>query len=117
MARVRPRTTGSLVREQSPVFALVLIQAFTFCVALQGDSDDLSKWKTFSSRAGWNMKYPRDWQVGSCNSCPDPADPNVFVSFYSPQSDELLMIEHLADKPQGQSVRQWIDDVKTKAIL
>jgi hypothetical protein len=63
------------------------------------------------------MKRPANWQVSSCRSCPDPTDPNVFVSFYSPSSDELLMVEHLVDKPRGQPVRQWLDDVKAKAKL
>ena len=62
-----------------------------------------SKWKTFANRAGWSIKYPRDWRVSSCMECPDPTDPDVFVSFYNPSTKGLIMIEHLIDKPADQA--------------
>ncbi len=36
---------------------------------------DVSRWKTFANKAGWAIKYPRDWQVGSCRQCADPMIP------------------------------------------
>jgi hypothetical protein len=74
-------------------------------------ADDVSRWKTFANRAGWIIKHPRNWQVGSCRSCPDPTDPNVFVTLYNPSTKELIMIEHLIDKPPDQTVEQWLNDI------
>src|SRR5881394_2797720 len=77
-----------------------------------GNASDVSKWKTFANRAGWSIKYPRDWRVSSCRQCPDPTDPDVFVNFFNPSTKELIMIEHLIDKPADQSVEQWLNHVK-----
>ncbi len=79
---------------------------------------DVSRWRTFANKSGWAIKYPLDWQVGSCRQCPDPTEPNVFVTFYKPATKELLiMIEHLADKPPIQTVEQWLNDVKAATVL
>src|SRR5581483_10520244 len=78
---------------------------------------DASKgWMTFTSRAGWSIKYPPGWQVGSCNSCLDPSDPNVFVTFFDPSTNGMLMIQHLKDKPADQSVEAWLNDVKQVVV-
>src|SRR5215471_9464452 len=42
---------------------------------------DTSKWKMFSSRGGWTLRYPTDWEVSSCNQCDDLTAPNIFVVF------------------------------------
>src|ERR1700676_3968389 len=78
---------------------------------------DVSRWKTFASRAGWTIKHPGNWQVGSCRQCSDPTDPNVFVTLYNPSTKELIMIEHLIDKPADQTLEQWLDDVKASTVL
>lgn len=71
-------------------------------------NDDVALWKTFTNRAGWAIKYPPDWEVGSCNNCSDPTDPKVFVNFYDPAANELVAVEHLRDKPSDQSVEEWL---------
>jgi hypothetical protein len=38
----------------------------------------VSRWKSFANKAGWQINYPDNWQVGSCRSCTDPTDPDVF---------------------------------------
>jgi hypothetical protein len=80
-----------------------------------GKSD--SRWKTFANRAGWTIKHPANWRIGSCTNCSDPADPWVYVTLYNATSDELIMIEHLADKPADRSVEQWLNDVKASTNL
>jgi hypothetical protein len=85
--------------------------------AAAGQDLDTSKWKVFSNRAGWSIKHPSDWKIGSCNSCSDPTDPDVFVSLYHPSNHALMMIQHLTDKPKNQTVRQWLDDLKSTANL
>ncbi len=72
---------------------------------------DASQWKTFTNRAGWSIRHPRNWQVSSCRSCTDPSDPDVFVSFYNPSKKGMIMIEHLIDKPPDQSVEQWLNHI------
>ena len=98
------------------VAVLLLVQALTIS-AFCNEPNDTATWRTFTNRAGWSIKHPRDWRVGSCRSCTDPADPNVFVSIYNPSDAELLMVEHLVDKPKAQSVREWLDDIKMKVNL
>lgn len=78
---------------------------------------DVSRWKTFANKAGWQIKYPDNWQVGSCRQCTDPTDPDVFVSFYNPATKELIMIEHLIDKPSDRTLQQWLDDIKKTTNL
>jgi hypothetical protein len=78
---------------------------------------DVSRWKTFANRAGWAIKHPSNWQVGSCRQCSDPSDPNVFVTLYNPSTKELITVEHLIDKPSGQTVEQWLNDVKVTTVL
>jgi hypothetical protein len=74
-------------------------------------------WKTFANRAGWKISYPSSWRVQSCTQCKDPTDPDVFVSFSSPSTKLMIMIEHLIDKPSDQTVEQWLNDVKKTTVL
>src|ERR1017187_3756547 len=69
----------------------------------------ISGWRTFANRAGWSIRYPRGWQVGSCNQCSDPSDPDVFVTLYDPATKTLIMVEHLIDKPNDQTVDHWLN--------
>jgi hypothetical protein len=73
---------------------------------------DISKWKKFANRAGWSLKYPREWQVSSCVQCSDPTDPDVFVALSDPATKALIMVEHLIDKPRDQTLDEWLNDVK-----
>src|SRR5580700_3604767 len=67
--------------------------------------------------AGWSIKHPGNWQISSCRQCPDPTDPNVYVSFYNPATKELIMIESLRDKPADQTADQWLNDVSVATNL
>jgi len=81
------------------------------------ENADTSRWKSFANRAGWTIRYPPNWQAGSCVQCPDPTDPSVFVTFYNPSTRDLVMIEHLIDKPDNRSEEQWLDDIKRATNL
>lgn len=78
-----------------------------------------SKWRVFSNRAGWSIKYPADWKIASCRSCSDPTAPNVFVDFLPPGDSDTgwVMIEHLRDKPPSTSLEAWFTEVKRTANL
>jgi hypothetical protein len=81
-------------------------------------SQSFAKWKTFSNRAGWSVRYPASWKISSCMNCPDPTAPDVFVDFFSPKFGDhfgLVMIQHLASKPARMSVDAWFADVKQTA--
>lgn len=59
-------------------------------------------WKTFASRGGWNIIYPADWRIGSCQTCNDPKAADVFVDFSPPPTrttDGWVMVSPLARKP------------------
>ena len=88
-----------------------------FCRQSAGE---VPSWKVFSNRAGWSIRYPAGWKIGSCRSCPDPTAPDVFVDFFPPAdsgSDGWVMIAHLRDKPSGMSVDAWFEDLKRAANL
>lgn len=93
----------------------------TISVAQQSPSAsqpvNTSRWRTFTNRAGWSIKYPNKWRIASCRSCSDPTDPKVFVTFENPSTKELIMIEHLADKPPDQNAEQWLNSIKTATNL
>jgi hypothetical protein len=100
------------------VWRVLLSQGWTTQAAPPGgEGGDISKWRTFTNRAGWSVKYPGDWQIGSCVQCSDPTDPNVFVSLSSPATKALIMVDHLADKPRDQTVDEWLNDIKATANL
>jgi len=118
------RTRRQMKHRRFPNVTLALIGCALLTVAWNvhgqtpsGQATDVSQWKTFANRAGWSIKYPRDWQVSSCRSCTDPTDPDVFVSLYNAATKQLIMIEHLIDKPADQSVEQWLNDIKVTTNL
>jgi hypothetical protein len=79
-----------------------------------------TSWKTFSSRAGWSMSYPKEWHLGSCRSCPDPTAQRVFVDFFPPSNTESggwMMVEQLLDKPSGTNLEEWFAKVNSTANL
>lgn len=86
-------------------------------VGQAGKGDDISKWKLFASRAGWSIRYPRQWKVSSCHSCTDLTDPNAFVAIENPKADEIVMIDRLVDKPSDQGLEEWLKDVKLTTNL
>jgi|SRR5580658_961 hypothetical protein len=77
------------------------------------------KWKTFSNRAGWRIKYPVDWKIANCKSCKDPSAPDVSVDFLPPADRDSgwVIIEHLADKPPGTDLAAWFTQIKRTANL
>jgi len=79
--------------------------------------DNVSGWKTFSNRAGWSIKHPRNQRPFSCRSCPDTTDPDVYVSFFARSSDNGVMVEHLIDKPARKTIDQWMDELIYTANL
>lgn len=80
------------------------------------EGDNISRWKTFASRAGWSIKYQPDWRVSSCRQCEDPADPSVFVAF-SASGEVYVVIEPLADKSAARNTQQWLDEVQHDTVL
>ncbi len=76
-----------------------------------------TEWKTFVSRGGWSIDYPRGWTVSSCNNCRDPAEPGIFVGFSGARDDDFVMVSPLADRPVTQTVAQWLNDVAVTANL
>jgi hypothetical protein len=79
--------------------------------------DNMSGWKTFSNRAGWSIRHPRNWTLSSCRSCSDLTDPDVFVSFDGPSPDSGIMVEHLVDKPARKTTDQWMEEIIHSANL
>src|SRR5206468_10811579 len=69
-----------------------------------------SHWKIFVSRAGWSIRYPANLRISSCKSCSDLTDPNAFVTFYDPVTDQSMMIEPLAPKPNDRTVEDWLTE-------
>lgn len=91
---------------------------FSVTAVAQADkAGDVSRWKTFSNRAGWSIKYPRHWKVYSCHSCLDPMAPNVFVTFDNPQTDEIVTVDQFVDKPDGQGAEQWLEGISVTTNL
>ena len=79
---------------------------------------DFAGWQSFTSRAGWSVKYPPFWTVSSCTSCPDPTDPRVFVSLSGPSPHGgHVMIDHLTDVPRGSDVEEWLSDISRRVNL
>ena len=74
-------------------------------------------WKTFTSRGGWTIQYPADWRIGSCQSCPDPHAPGVFVDFFPPsnRADGWVMVEPLQRRPASSSVDAWLAETAAEA--
>lgn len=85
-------------------------------VAYGGETPE---WKVFSNRAGWSINYPVDWKIGSCKSCQDPTEPNVFVDFFPPSNSDSgwVMVERLANRPSGTTVDAWFTKIKETVNL
>lgn len=81
--------------------------------AVHPDTD----WKTLTSRSGWSVTYPPDWSPASCQSCPDPTAPGVFVSFGGLADEGRVMIELLESRPDSESVARWLQKVAKAANL
>jgi len=79
--------------------------------------DNIGGWKKFSNRAGWSIKHPRNQRPFSCRSCPDTTDPDVYVSFYAPSTENGVMVQHLVDKPARKTIDQWMDELIHTANL
>lgn len=75
-----------------------------------------SEWTTFTNRAGWSIRHPVNFKVGSCRQCSDPTNPDVFVTFLDPSTSGFVMIEHLLDKPADQSVEKWLDAISRETV-
>jgi hypothetical protein len=76
-----------------------------------------SLWNIFSNRSGWSVNYPKDWTIASCQSCPDPTAPKVFVNFYPPKNVEggSVTVESLGDRPSNMAVDEWLNELKKTA--
>jgi hypothetical protein len=87
---------------------------FLVCALGQGET---SRWRVFSNRAGWSIKYPADWKIASCHSCSDPTAPNVYVDFFPPGDSDSgwVMVSHLEDRPSSTTLDAWFNDVKQRA--
>jgi hypothetical protein len=87
---------------------------FLACAQVYGDT---SKWKIFSNRVGWSIKYPADWKIASCHSCSDPTEPDVFVDFFPPGDvvSGWVTISPLEDKPSSTTLDAWFNDIKQRA--
>lgn len=100
-----------------PLCLTIVTALWISCVAAsQEGAGDSSNWKSFSSRAGWSIKYPGEMKVGSCRQCEDPTDPTALVTFASPQFGGSIMVERLADKPAGRSVDSWLHEVSRNTV-
>jgi len=78
-------------------------------------------WKSFSNRAGWSIKYPPDWRIDICKSCPDPKNPDAYVNFVPPAERDSeqgwLKVERLGGRPPGMSMDDWFADIKQSENL
>jgi len=94
------------------VLALLMTFATVVMPAASQTPAQNPAWKTFTNRAGWSIQYPANWRVGSCHSCTDPAEGNVFVTFSNPdRATDSVMIEHLRAKPADKDASQWLQEL------
>lgn len=91
-----------------------LVFLILVCALCYGET---TRWKVFSNRAGWSIKYPADWKIASCHSCSDPTDPDVYVDFFPPGNSDSgwVMISHLGNKPPNATLDAWFSDIKQRA--
>lgn len=100
-----------------PAFLIVVfISVLLVCSLGYGET---SRWKVFSNRAGWSIRYPADWKIASCHSCSDPTAPDVFVDFLPLKDADSgwVMISHLDNKPPSTTMDAWFNDIKQRANL
>jgi hypothetical protein len=100
----------------------LILAALTLALLAQAQpqihrGDDISRWKTFASRAGWSIRYPPDWRISSCRQCTDPTGPGVFVFFSTASGEVHVMLDPLADKSAKRSTRQWLNQVQRATVL
>ncbi len=69
-----------------------------------------TSWKSFSNRAGWSIRYPADWTIGSCRACEDPTAPEVYVEFSPPGSvaRAWVTVDHVEDRPANLTPEAWL---------
>ena len=100
-------------------------QLCTFiCVVLglvlqsQGQTDQ--SWKSFSSRAGWSIRYPSYWKISSCRACSDPTAAEVFAEFEPPPSANKdssgVSIDRFAEKPSNKSALEFLSEMKATEL-
>ncbi len=70
-----------------------------------------SETEKFESRGGWSIEYPKNWTFSSCKNCPDPTNPNVYVTFTPPieidPRDGQVQIIPLAGKSSDKTKDEW----------
>jgi hypothetical protein len=99
-----------IVRKYHHLSLTVTLALAAVCLSAQTTSG----WKPFKSRGGWNISHPKEWRIGSCQSCKDPTAPGVFVDFFPPRmkTDEgWVMVEPLQDKPSRMTDDEWLADI------
>ena len=74
-------------------------------------------WRTFTNRAGWSIKYPSSWRAQSCRQCEDLTDPNALLALLDPFSNETIIIERIADKPEDKAIEVWLHEVAKDTVL
>jgi len=79
--------------------------------ALRPQRRALPDWKTVASHQGWSIRYPAYWLIRSCTQCTDPADADL-VAFQNPHAQYVVLVERLADKPEGGTIEQWLTGLK-----
>lgn len=98
-----------LIVVQLPLYFLIMAASSTAVDAAAPNS-----WKTFSSRAGWAIRYPADWKPTGCAACEDLEAPdNAVVMFQSPGYNGHVQVERLAPKPADVRDRSWLRRFKT----
>jgi hypothetical protein len=73
--------------------------------------------QTFTNRAGWSVTYPCSWRQQSCRQCDDPTEPNALLFLSNPSGDLTIMIERLADKPDGKAASPWLHELAKDTVL
>jgi hypothetical protein len=96
---------------------VVLLLGFAVQGQLPTQGPPYRTWKTFSSRAGWKMKYPELVHISSCRNCTDVHDPDIFVSFFDVKTGESMMVDPLIGRPNGRSLDDWLLEISRTVYL
>jgi PsbP-like protein len=87
----------------------------------QKSGNETTHWKTFSSKEGWSIQYPSDWQVGSCVDCGDDLSDNIsgFITFDPPQNSQQgrITISPVENKPSTESNNRYFQELATTLNL
>lgn len=79
---------------------------------------DISRWRSFTSKGGWTVRYPPNWKISSCANCTGLTVEHIFVMFSDPSSSkEHVWVEQFIDKPAAQSVDNWLRDLSQDTNL